>query len=95
VRVIGVFVCDATSDELAMYMREEYTGFDADDLELLEALAADVAAKALEMGAHRFLAHLEDSLSNALLITDRTPVVCEDASAFAKDLYHRLTDSET
>jgi len=67
----GVVLHDPESGEITLRLRrdwEELTG-DPNDLDVLEALADDLTAKAKELGAETLLAYLSDSLSNTLRIS--------------------------
>lgn len=75
----GVLLHDPASDGLHVRLRRDWDVIaSAEDAEVLAALAADLEAKAAELGAARLLGQLEDSLSNALRISEPRPVMVED-----------------
>ena len=72
---IGILLLDPAGDRLYARLRERFDDIaGADDLEYLAALEAEIDARAAEMGAARFLASLEDSLSHVLRLDDREGV---------------------
>ena len=48
-------------------------------MEVLRDLADDVAIKTAELGGGEFIRYMEDTLSNALRITERTPITIASA----------------
>ena len=79
-RPIGVFLFDPLRERLTWRLLNDWAQFaDAEDIECLSCLAADLVKYAREMGAGQFLAHLEDTLSNVLRISDRCPIQVVDA----------------
>jgi phage repressor protein C with HTH and peptisase S24 domain len=60
---------------------------DPDDAEVLEALETDIPARAAEMGGEAYLASLEDSLSNAVRVTDRKQVPVDSFTRVLDRLY--------
>ena len=72
---IGVLLRDPASDRLYLRLRpdwEEIAG--PDDIEYLAALQPEFESRAAEMGADRFLASLEDTLSHILRVGERESV---------------------
>jgi len=91
---IGVLLLDVESDQLYLRFRRDFeTLADEDSREVLSALAGDLDAKAREMGAGALLDWLEESLSNAIRITDREPVLAEDFGRAVDRLYHKHVES--
>src|SRR5581483_10616819 len=85
---IGVLLIDPESDRLWVRMRESYDGLaDQEDAEVLELLDRDIPARAAEMGAEAYLTSLEDSLSNAVRVTDRRPVQVDSFTRVLDRLY--------
>jgi phage repressor protein C with HTH and peptisase S24 domain len=75
VRNIGVFLLDPANDRLYLKLRRDWSAIAAAEyLDFLNALEADLTAKAAEMGGDALLRSLEDSLSNILRITEREKV---------------------
>ncbi len=92
---LGVLLQDPDSDELLLRFRRDLdTLADEEDLEVLEALADDLSAKAREMGAGRLFEYLESTLAGAVRITDREPVMIEDFSRALDRLYRRNIQSK-
>jgi len=89
---IGVLLYDSVQQSLEFRLREDYRELDIteEDEEYLEALPEDFTRQLRERGAAEFLAELESSLSNFLLISDR-----EAAGAASVDtLYRRLVEKQ-
>jgi phage repressor protein C with HTH and peptisase S24 domain len=72
-RPVGVLLIDPASDRAWVRLRQHFDDL-TDDTEVWDALEADLRAKAAEAGAAAFLASLEDSLSNALRVSERRSV---------------------
>ena len=72
---LGVLLQDTERDQLHLRLRRDVDALAGEDADVLSALAEDLSDKAGEMGAERLFAHLEDSLSNTVRITDREPVL--------------------
>src|SRR5262249_48970030 len=69
---IGVLIMDPAADRLWLRMRSAFNACaDAEDAEVLELLEEDLRNRAREMGASALLGWLEDSLSNALRLSER------------------------
>jgi len=85
---IGVLLFQPASETLEFRLREDYRELDIteEDEEYLEALPQDFARQLSERGASNFLAELENSLSNFLLISGREPA----GAASLDTLYSRL-----
>ena len=82
VRTIGVLLVDPAADRAWVRLRQRFESIAApEDAEVLEALEADIRARSAEMGAEAFLAWIEDSLSNALRVSERRSV---DVDAFSR-----------
>ncbi len=87
---IGVLLEDPASDRLYLKFRRDFDAVaDAEDAEVLNALADDLRSKAYEMGAERLLSLLEDTLSNTIRLTDRQPVLVEDFPRSVERLYRQ------
>src|ERR1700730_2181618 len=76
---IGVLLQDPQSDALRLRFRRDMESLaplviNDEGLDVLHALADDLARKAEEMGAEKLFDYLESSLSGALRITDREEV---------------------
>src|SRR6476661_4972276 len=73
--IIGVLLLDPASGHLYLRLRSHFDDIAGpDDLEYLSLLEDDLRSRAEEIGAERFVASLEDSLSHLLRISDREAV---------------------
>ena len=85
---IGVALMDPASDRLWVRLRPSYDQMaDPEDGEVLEALEGEICARAAEMGAQAYLASLEDSLSNAVRISERHAVLVDSFTRVIDRLY--------
>jgi SOS-response transcriptional repressor LexA len=76
----------------ALYLkfRRDWDAFAGEeDAEVLCALADDLESKAAEMGAAALLASLEDTLSNALRLSERRETIAEDPGRAVERLYRQ------
>jgi len=72
---LGVMLYEPASDQLLVKLRQDLDALaDPEDAEVLEELERDLKLKAAEMGGQRFLAYLEDSLSNVIRISERRAI---------------------
>lgn len=71
-----------------MRLRPSYDDIaDPGDAEVLAALENDIRARAAELGAEAYLAALEDSLSNAVRVSEREAVTVDSFTRVADRLY--------
>ncbi len=92
---LGVLLWDPDADALFVRFRRDMdTLAEEEDLEVLEALADDLNAKATEMGAARLFDYLENTLSASVRITDRGSVLVEDFSRALDRLYRQNVQSK-
>jgi phage repressor protein C with HTH and peptisase S24 domain len=78
-RNIGIFLLDTEGGRLYKKLRRGWKSIAGpEDVEILERLDEDFGARIEELGGEPFLRSLEDSLSNSLLITDRSDVMVSD-----------------
>src|SRR5581483_904301 len=86
---VGVLLEDPETDALRLRFRRDLDALtdDKEELELLEALAADLEAKASEMGAAKLFEYLESNASNAVQVTDREEIAVEDLGRALNRLY--------
>lgn len=86
----GVLLLDPASGRLEARLRRDWDQIAApEDAEVLEHLEEDLARKIAEVGAEPVLRLLEDTLSNALRISDRRPVLLGNFEATLNWLYNR------
>jgi SOS-response transcriptional repressor LexA len=91
---LGILLMDEAANELTLRLRPaaEFDDLEEQEIDILDALRADLEAKAQEMGARGLLEYLEDSLSNFLVIGDRTAVAYSDAGAATDRLFDEHVD---
>jgi len=88
VHTIGVMLLDSDQDRCWVRLRARYDDLaDPEDAEVLEALEPDMRARAAEMGAEKLLAWLEDSLSNAVRLTERQTIPVDSFTRVLDRLY--------
>jgi SOS-response transcriptional repressor LexA len=95
---LGVLLRDPETDTLRLRFRRDLESLgddlgDEEELEVLEALPDDLAAKALELGAEKLFEYLESGLSNAIRITDREDVLVDDFTRALDRLYLKNVQS--
>ncbi|HXA04661.1 MAG TPA: S24 family peptidase [Bryobacteraceae bacterium] len=87
-RNIGVLLRDIATGQVYPKIREHFEDIeDPEEAELLGALRSDFDLKIQEMDGDEFLRSLEDSLSNALRISQRVVVTVDDFSRTLESLY--------
>jgi SOS-response transcriptional repressor LexA len=92
---IGVLLEDPENDTLHLRFRRDLATLAEDqDLDVLEALAEDLAAKASEMGAEKLLEYLESTLSGSIRITDREEVLVDNFTRALDRLYRKNVPSQ-
>lgn len=86
---LGVLLEDAGSNQLHLRFRRDLEAVvgEEEDLEVVSAIADDLAAKAAEMGAGALLEYLQATLSNALRISDSETVMVGDFRRALDRLY--------
>src|SRR5579883_994145 len=82
----GVLLIDPTTDRGWVRMRPEFSQL-TDDTEVLDALEDDLRAKLAEGGAQALLSSLEESLSNAVRISERRSVTVDAFTRALERLY--------
>ncbi|HXI41697.1 MAG TPA: S24 family peptidase [Bryobacteraceae bacterium] len=87
-RKIGVLLRDSETGQLYPRIRDNWEEIrDPEEAEWLEALGDDFEGKIREMGSDEFLRSLEDSLSNALRLSQRFAVSVDDFPRTLARLY--------
>lgn len=86
---IGVLLEDPESDTLGVRVRRDLDALtdDAEDCEVLQALADDLTQKAREMGARKLFEYLESNLSGTIRVTDREELPVLDFARALNRLY--------
>jgi phage repressor protein C with HTH and peptisase S24 domain len=87
----GVLLLDPESDRLHLRFRRDWDAVLSEglDIETFQALEDDLRTRAEEVGGATVLAELEDSASNAILVTDRQNVLVEDWNKALNRLYRK------
>jgi phage repressor protein C with HTH and peptisase S24 domain len=91
---LGILLQDPQADSLRLRFRRDLESLaplvtENDDLDVLSALADDLAQKAHELGAEKLFEYLEDTLSGAIRITDREEVLVSDFDRTLDRLYRK------
>jgi phage repressor protein C with HTH and peptisase S24 domain len=85
---LGILLQDPETDSLHVRLRRDLESLaDEEDLDVLRALADDLAQKAQELGAGKLLEYLEGTLSGAIRMTDREEVLVSDFGRALNRLY--------
>jgi len=84
---LGILLQDPQADLLRLRFRRDLQSLTNEDLDVLSALADDVAQKAQELGAEKLFEYLEGTLSGAIRITDREEVLVSDFDRALNRLY--------
>ncbi|MGA2184843.1 MAG: S24 family peptidase [Bryobacteraceae bacterium] len=85
---IGVLLHEPAADSLHLKLRRDWEAIAGeDDAEVLRALADDLDTKARELGASALLGLLEDTLSNAIRLSERREVMAADPERALARLY--------
>lgn len=91
---LGVLLEDPETDLLHLRIRRDLDALaEEEDLDVLTALASDLAQKAEEMGAEKLLEYLESNASNAIQVTDREEVLVDDFPHALDRLYRKNVQS--
>jgi len=89
----GVLLRDPVTDRLWVRLRRDWDELAPEEAEVLSAIEDDLASKAREMGATQLLKYLEDTLSNAVQVTDRREVPVDDFERALARLYREHVQS--
>ena len=90
---VGVLLLDPETDTPYIRLRDDFREIaDPEDAEVLAHLDTHLKAAARESGGDRLLQRLEDSLSNALRITDRRQIAVGDFTKALGRLYERYVE---
>ena len=84
---LGILLQDPQADSLRLRFRRDLESLGNEDLDVLSALADDLAQKAHELGAEKLFEYLEGTLSGAIRITDREEVLVSDFDRTLDRLY--------
>jgi hypothetical protein len=92
----GVLLADEETGDLTFRLRNHdcFDDLEEQEIDLLEALPADIELKGREMGGLRLLDSFEDSLSDFFRVSDRSAIVYSgDARATVNRLFDEHVDS--
>jgi len=88
----GVILLDPETGRGWSRLRDSYDDLPGEDAEVLEALPGHLREVMSEDGAETFLRRLEDSLSNALRVTERRTVSVDAFTRVLDRLYREFVD---
>jgi SOS-response transcriptional repressor LexA len=83
----GVLLEDPATNRLWVRLRRDWEECAPEEAEVLSALEYDLTAKSRELGAAQLLQYLEDTLSNAVMLTDRREILVESFERALARLY--------
>jgi phage repressor protein C with HTH and peptisase S24 domain len=90
----GVLLEDPATDQVYIRLRRDWERFAPAEAEVLAFLEDDLVAQAAEVGAAKFFARLEDTLSNTIRVSDRREAMVEDFPRALARLYREHVRSE-
>jgi len=91
---LGVLLQDTNTGSLHLRFRRDMdTLAQEEDLEILSALAGDLAGKARELGCEELFAYLEGALSGSIRISGRETILVDDFSRTLGRLYRQHVQS--
>lgn len=91
---VGVLLEDPGENKLYLRLRRDWAEFaPGEDVEVLELLEEDLSAKAAGLGAAEFFRYYEDTLSNAVRLSDRRAAIVEDFDRALGRLYRQHVKS--
>jgi len=90
----GVLLEDAATDGVHIRLRRDWQRISPDEAEVLSLMEDDLRARATELGATNFFAQMEDTLSNAIRVSDRREAMVEDFPRALGRLYRQYVQSE-
>jgi SOS-response transcriptional repressor LexA len=89
----GILLIDPDSDCAYPRLRRDWSDVASEEAEVLEGMEQALENSALELGASRLLAHLEDTLSNTFRIRDSSEMPVEDFPRTLSRLYRQYVPS--
>jgi SOS-response transcriptional repressor LexA len=90
----GVLLEDPATDRVHIRLRRDWERIAPDEAEVLSVMEDDLLARANESGAANFFAQMEDTLSNAVRVSDRREAMVEDFPRALGRLYRQHVQSE-
>jgi SOS-response transcriptional repressor LexA len=89
----GVLLEDPEHDRLWIRLRRDWDQIAGEESEVFEALAADLESKAAAFGARRLIDHFQQTLSNALRISEPREIIVADFERTLGRLYRENVPS--
>jgi len=89
----GLLLLDPAMNALHLRLRRDWELIAPDEAEVLAELQDDLEMKTAEMGGTRLLAHLQDTLSNLLRISEPREVIVENFDQALARLYKQHIDA--
>jgi len=89
----GVLLLDPAMNALHVRLRRDWAAIFPDEAEVLDSLQDDLEVKAAELGGARLLQYLQDTLSNALQISEPREVIVENFERALARLYRQNVDA--
>jgi SOS-response transcriptional repressor LexA len=90
----GVLLEDPATDQVHIRLRRDWERIAPDEAEVLSVMEDDLRARANESGAANFFAQMEDTLSNAVRVSDRRAAMVENFPRALGRLYRQHVQSE-
>lgn len=90
----GVLLEDPVNDRVFVRLRRDWTRVAPEESEVLSALEDELSSQAASVGAARFFANLEDTLSNTVRVRERRHVIVENFPRALNRLYRQHVPSE-
>ena len=90
----GVLLEDPATDRVYIRLRRDWARIEPDEAEVLSFLEDDLLAQAVDEGAAKFFAGLEDTLSNTIRVSGRREAMVEDFPRALARLYREHVRSE-
>ena len=90
---VGVLLLDPVKDQLYVRVRSDWDHLSSDEKEILEAMEQGLKDTANDVGATYLLSYLQDTLSNAVRMSEPEQVIVADFNRELARLYRRHVPS--
>jgi SOS-response transcriptional repressor LexA len=90
---VGVLLLDPVKDQLYVRVRSDWDHLNSDEKEILEAMEQGLKDTANDVGATYLLSYLQDTLSNAVRMSEPEQVIVADFNRELARLYRRHVPS--
>src|SRR6516164_11843757 len=84
---VGVLLLDPVKDQLYVRVRSDWDHLNSDEKEILEAMEQGLKDTANDVGATYLLSYLQDTLSNAVRMSEPEQVIVADFNRELARLY--------